>query len=100
MGPFSNVGYVLAEMSVHQTRDHFLRKYGAIVDNEHVGADLAKVYWAPGNSAPFLSLVQELTGRPLSGDAWVKKLNQGVEEAVSEERLAYQEALTKGIVSL
>lgn len=30
-------GYVLAEMSVHQTRSHFLAKYGHIVDNPNVG---------------------------------------------------------------
>lgn len=29
-------GYVLAEMSVHQTRDYFTEKLGAIVDNEQV----------------------------------------------------------------
>ena len=28
--------YVLAEMSVHQTRAHFKRKYGAMVDNPQV----------------------------------------------------------------
>lgn len=28
--------YVLAEMSVHQTRAHFKRKYGAMVDNPKV----------------------------------------------------------------
>jgi hypothetical protein len=31
--------YVLAEMSVHQTRAHFKRKYGALVDNDKVSAD-------------------------------------------------------------
>ena len=30
--------YVLAEMSVHQTRAHFKRKYGAMVDNPKVGS--------------------------------------------------------------
>lgn len=30
--------YVLAEMSVHQTRTHFKRKYGALVDNDKVSA--------------------------------------------------------------
>jgi hypothetical protein len=29
-------GYVLAEMSVHQTRDHFVEKLGGIVDNQQV----------------------------------------------------------------
>eukprot|EP00658_Telonema_sp_P-2_P036807 TRINITY_DN26551_c0_g1_i2.p1 TRINITY_DN26551_c0_g1~~TRINITY_DN26551_c0_g1_i2.p1 ORF type:complete len:559 (+),score=168.05 TRINITY_DN26551_c0_g1_i2:223-1899(+) len=37
-------GYVLAEMSVHQTRAHFLQKYNYIVDNPQVGQDLQQVY--------------------------------------------------------
>lgn len=28
--------YVLAEMSVHQTRAHFKRKHGTLVDNDQV----------------------------------------------------------------
>lgn len=31
--------YVLAEMSVHQTRAHFKRKYGALVDNDKVSVN-------------------------------------------------------------
>lgn len=31
--------YVLAEMSVHQTREHFIAKEGAIVDNPNVRGD-------------------------------------------------------------
>jgi hypothetical protein len=42
-------GYVLAEMSVHQTRAHFLRKYGRLVDEPRVGQDLAEYYWKSGN---------------------------------------------------
>lgn len=34
----ARAGYVLAEMSVQQTRAHFLRKYGALVDRPEVGA--------------------------------------------------------------
>lgn len=33
--------YVLAEMSVHQTRAHFKRKYGALTDNEQVNCSVA-----------------------------------------------------------
>ena len=66
--------YVLAEMAVHCTRAHFLARYGRIVDEPRVGADLAEAYWAPGNGAPFLDLVQRLTGAPLSSAAWVHEL--------------------------
>merc|ERR550514_439996 len=60
-------GYVLAEMSVHQTRAHFLETEGYIVDNPKVGPTLTQAYWQPGNSASFLDLVQGLTGKPLTG---------------------------------
>ena len=89
-------GYVLAEMSVWQTRQHFLKKYGEIVDNPQIGKDLAEGYWKPGNSEAFLDLVEKLTGSPLSSDAWVEELQTPVEEAVKEERKEYDAAVAKG----
>lgn len=86
-------GYVLAEMSVHQTRAHFLSTYGFIVDNPKVGADLASVYWHPGNSVPFLELVQKLTGAPLTGDAWVKVLREDVASVLKSEQADYEAAV-------
>ena len=61
-------------MSVHQTREYFIKKYGRLTDNEHVGKELAEVYWKPGNSENFMDLVLKLTEKPLSADAWVKVL--------------------------
>lgn len=89
-------GYVLAEMSVHQTRRHFMDKYGFIVDNPNVGHDLMESYWRPGNSAQFLDLVQGLTGKPLTSAAWVDVLREGVEEVVASERAAYEQAVSEG----
>ena len=89
-------GYVLAEMSVHQTRKHFQDKYGRIVDNPEVGKDLAEVYWSPGNSAQFLDLVQKLTGAPLSSASWVAKLRESTDAVVTSERAAYEEAVRVG----
>jgi hypothetical protein len=89
-------GYVLAEMSVHQTRAHFERKYGSIVDNPAVGRDLAEVYWKPGNSAMFLDLVKELTGAPLTSGAWVASLQRSVEQTCADEKAAYEKAVKEG----
>ena len=75
-------GYVLAEMSVHHTRAYFKAKYVQIVDNKAVGSDLAQSYWKPGNSEMFLDVVEKLTGKPLSADAWVAELNQPVSDKV------------------
>ena len=89
-------GYVLAEMAVHQTRAHFLRKYGNIVDNPAVGPDLTKTYWEPGNGEAFLDLVAELTGAPLSSDGWIAELEEDLEARVARERKEYEEATAAG----
>mmetsp|Transcript_29894 Transcript_29894/g.62093 ORF Transcript_29894/g.62093 Transcript_29894/m.62093 type:complete len:689 (+) Transcript_29894:84-2150(+) len=83
-------GYVLAEMGVHQTREFFLKRYGYIADNPNVGPTLTSAYWKPGNSEPFLSLVENLTGAPLTGDAWVNELKQSVDTVLKEEKVKYE----------
>lgn len=82
-------GYVLAEMSVHQTREFFIKRDGYICDNPKVGPTLAQSYWKPGNSEQFLSLVEDLTGAPLTGQAWVNELKQSVEDVLKEEKVKY-----------
>ncbi|CAK0829101.1 unnamed protein product [Prorocentrum cordatum] len=89
-------GYVLAEMAVHQTRAHFLEEHGSIVDNPAVGPALAEGYWRPGNSAAFLDLVEGLTGKPLTGDAWQRKLSRPLEEVLESERRDYEAAVRLG----
>jgi oligoendopeptidase F len=89
-------GYVLADMSVHHTRAHFLKTYGTIVDNPKIGADLTNYYWKAGNSEIFLDLVQNLTGKPLTCDAWIQDLLVSTEDLVKSERVEYDEALKKG----
>ena len=86
-------GYVLAEMAVHQSRAFFMARDGFIVDNPKVGPTMTEAYWRPGNSEPFLDLVEQLTGKPLSGDAWVAMLQQDVEELLAEEKVAYEGAV-------
>merc|ERR1712086_1088653 len=81
-------GYVLAEMSVHQTRAHF-GGAAMIVDNPCVGKDLADVYWAPGNATPFLDLVKALTKKDLTGDAWLQALGEDLEARVAAEKRDY-----------
>ncbi|KAI9353858.1 oligoendopeptidase [Obelidium mucronatum] len=89
-------GYILADCAVHQTRRHFLKKYGSLVDKEKIGADLKKIYWQPGNSRMFLDLIKEMTGSELSGDAWIEMMEQNVDELVIEEKKAFEEAVKKG----
>merc|ERR1712232_745651 len=89
-------GYVLAEMSVHQTRKYFLDTHKRIVDNPIVGPTLRDKYWMPGNSEMFLDLVEGLTGKPLTGDAWVAELKEPLEEVLKKERADYEEAIKAG----
>eukprot|EP00930_Biecheleria_cincta_P055071 TRINITY_DN41440_c0_g1_i1.p1 TRINITY_DN41440_c0_g1~~TRINITY_DN41440_c0_g1_i1.p1 ORF type:complete len:635 (-),score=127.93 TRINITY_DN41440_c0_g1_i1:9-1892(-) len=86
-------GYVLAEMSVHQTRDYFMRVHGSIVDNPKVGEVLTASYWRCGNAEMFFDLVERLTGKPLTGDCWVKELEEDVDSKVKAERSAYEQAV-------
>merc|ERR1712070_724281 len=89
-------GYVLAEMSVHQTREYFLAKHKRIVDNPVVGPTLRDNYWLPGNSKMFLDLVEELTGKPLTGDAWVSELKEPLDEVLKKEKVDYEAAVKAG----
>ena len=95
-------GYVLAEMSVHQTRSYFLETLKVpIVDNPQVGSILTKAYWRPGNSEQFLDLVEKLTGNPLTGKAWLDFLSRPLKSVVEEERKFYNDAMaaTKSAVN-
>lgn len=82
-------GYVLADMSVYQTREFFLKRDGYLTDNPLIGPTLTNAYWKPGNSEPFLSLVENLTGAPLTGQAMVNDLKQTVEEVLKDEKAKY-----------
>jgi hypothetical protein len=79
-------GYVLAQMAVYQTRDHFRAKYGALLDDPRIGHDLAETYWRPGNSESFLTLVKKMTGKPFSADALVREASLSTEDAVRRAR--------------
>lgn len=82
-------------MSVHQTRQFFKERDGYIVQNQNVGPTLTKAYWECGNSRAFLDIVKDLTGKELTGEAWVGALQEGVEDKIKRERKEYDEALAK-----
>jgi hypothetical protein len=82
-------------MSVHQTRRFFKERDGFIVCNPKVGPTLTDAYWKCGNSKPFLDIVKDLTGKELTGDAWVDALQETTEEKINRERQEYAEALAK-----
>ena len=87
--------YVLAEMCVHQTRAFFMERDGYIVDNPKVGPTLATAYWKYGNLRPFADLVKDLTGKDLSGDAWVANLSESLEDRLNSEEKEYKKAIVE-----
>ena len=96
-------GYVLAEMAVHQTRAALAKKLAgdggnvaALVDDPRVGEALREGFWRPGNTVPYLELVERVTGKPLSADAWVSVLEEPLEEKLAKEKAAFEEGVAKG----
>lgn len=85
----------LAEMSVHQTRDFFKERDGYIVDNPKIGPSLTAAYWECGNSRPFLEIVKELTGKELSGDAWISALKESIDDKIAREKKEYDAAIAE-----
>ena len=79
-------GYVLAEMAVHQTREHFRVRDGHLVDNPAVGADLARLWWQPGNSLRFDEFVRRLTGSSLSAGAFAQHVGRDAASAKRDAR--------------
>mmetsp|Transcript_29217 Transcript_29217/g.72262 ORF Transcript_29217/g.72262 Transcript_29217/m.72262 type:complete len:624 (-) Transcript_29217:202-2073(-) len=93
-------GYVFAEMAVHQTRAHFHAKYGDIVDNPAIGPELLQNYWLQGSGDPgFLKMVDDLTGKPLSHDAWVAELAKETEDMVRDEKVEYAKAVATAMAA-
>lgn len=91
-------GYTLADMAVHQTRRALRRMLGVhdLTDRPEVGALLSGGYWKPGNTVPYLTMVERVTGEPLSAEAWVDELETPLEEVIAQEKADYVAALAKG----
>jgi hypothetical protein len=91
-------GYTLASMAVHQNRAAFRRMLGThdLADRPEVGAWLTQGYFLAGNTRGFLPLVEELTGSPLSADAWVSDLETGIDAAVAQAKKDYDVAIAAG----
>ena len=69
--------------------------YGYIVDNPNVGPDITSSYWVHGNSRQFLDLAKDLTGKDLSGDAWVDALKESTANKIAREKKEYDEMIVK-----
>ncbi|MES1255046.1 MAG: M3 family metallopeptidase [Acidobacteriota bacterium] len=79
-------GYLLAHMAVYQTRAFFLREHGFLTDNTAIGPELARHYWAPGNSVDHDAMLRNLTGEGFSARYLADECNKSVDEAWTEAR--------------
>nr|MDQ2932863.1 M3 family metallopeptidase [bacterium] len=75
-------GYGLAELTVCQWREYFMKKYGYIVDNPKVGKEILKMF-TYASVFPAKKLVIMATGKKLSPDAFIRKVTLPIEKIIS-----------------
>lgn len=81
-------GYGLAELALSQWRQYFYKKYGYIVDNQRVGAEMSKV-WKLGARKSFKEFVLLATGKNLSSEAFLRSVTKSLSERIklAKERI-------------
>ena len=84
-------------MAVYQTRAWFLREYGYLTDNPHIGELLSKHYWEPGNSVSHSDTLLSLTGEGFSGQYLADFCNRSVNEAWEEAQAVMVAAQARDI---
>lgn len=84
-------GYFLAKLGVYQSREHFMKRDGFIVGNPAVGPEMARVYWAPGNSIRLFEGMKALTGDEFSSQAAIREVTRGRAEILNAIDAAYRD---------
>ena len=90
-------GYLLANMAVYQTRAWFLREFGYLSDNPHIGELLSQHYWEPGNSVSHSDTLISLTGEGFSGQYLADYCNRSVEQAWQEAQASMAAAKAREV---
>ncbi len=78
-------GYGLAELAVAQWREYFYNKYGYIVDNPHVGKEMARA-WVLGSAQTFDEFVKLATGKKLSAEAFLNNSTAPLSKIMREAK--------------
>lgn len=78
-------GYGLAELTVHQWRAYFFRKYGYIVDNPKVGKEMTKI-WSYASLYPAKRLVKMATGKSLGPETFIKNVTMPLEDVLANAK--------------
>ena len=90
-------GYLLANMAVYQTRAWFLKEYGYLTDNPHIGPLVSQHYWAPGNSVSHNDTLVSLTGEGFNGEYLARHCNLSVEQAWDEAQASIRAAQDRAV---
>lgn len=88
-------GYLLAHMSVWQTRAYFLRTHGYLTDNPAIGPALAEHYWGPGNSVDHDAMLRSLTSEGSSARYLADQCNRSIEEAWQDAQISMSMAAAR-----
>lgn len=78
-------GYGLAELGLSQWREYFYKKYGYIVDNPHVGKEMAKV-WKLGARHTYKEFIKMATGKLISAAPFLKEVTISVEQKLKQAK--------------
>jgi len=74
LAPVYYFSYLLGEMFASAIQESLAKECGDKgLSNEKTGRFLQEKLFAPGNRMPWSDLVTHVTGKPLTGDAWVKE---------------------------
>ena len=89
-------GYGLAELALSQWREYFYKKYGYIVDNPHIGKEMARV-WKLGSSKTFKEFVIIATGKKLSANPFLMDVTSSATQTIKQaiEKIARLDSVKK-----
>lgn len=74
LAPVYYYSYLLGEMFASAMQEAIAKETGKpILSTPQAGAFFNKKLFGPGNRMPWYELVTHVTGKPLTGDAWVKE---------------------------
>ncbi len=85
--------YLLAMIAVEQTRQHFIRRDGHLLNNSRIGPDLAAGYWKVGNQRTFAEHVQYLTGAGPDARPLADSVNMTAESKIAEAEASIKKGM-------
>lgn len=74
--PVYKHSYLIADMTAAQASAAFTERYGTVFDRR-IARDLVEHVYAPGNLVDWDMKIEQLTGRALSVEPWVRELEAG-----------------------